>query len=63
MNKQNYIALAKKSANLQIRELKKIKTVFNKSFIQAVDLFLNIYTHFSPLNFALPSSINLFALS
>ena len=41
MNKRNYIDLAKRSANLQIRELKKIKTVFNKSFIQAVDLILN----------------------
>jgi arabinose-5-phosphate isomerase len=41
MNKNNYINLAKKSADLQIRELKKIKKVFNKSFIQAVDLILN----------------------
>ena len=41
MNKKSYITLAKKVADLQIRELKKIKKVFNKSFIQAVDLILN----------------------
>jgi len=41
MNKRDYISLANKSANLQINELKKIKKVFNNSFIQAVDLILN----------------------
>ena len=41
MNKKNYITLANKSANIQINELKKIKKVFNNSFIQAVDLILN----------------------
>ena len=41
MNKKNYINLANKAANLQIKELKKIKKVFNKSFIKAVDLILN----------------------
>ena len=41
MNKNNYISLANKAANLQIKELKKIKKVFNKSFVQAVDLILN----------------------
>ena len=41
MNKNNYINLANKAANLQIQELKKIKKVFNKSFIKAVDLILN----------------------
>jgi len=41
MNKKNYINLAKKSADLQIRELKKIKKVFNNSFIKAVDLILS----------------------
>tara|TARA_B110000914_G_scaffold5620_1_gene4721 strand:+ start:769 stop:1749 length:981 start_codon:yes stop_codon:yes gene_type:complete len=41
MNKNNYIDLANKAANLQIRELKKIKKVLNKSFIQAVDLILD----------------------
>ena len=41
MNKKNYISLANKAANLQIKELKKIKKVFNKSFVQAVDLILN----------------------
>ena len=41
MNKKNYISLANKAANLQIKELKKIKKVFNTSFIKAVDLILN----------------------
>ena len=41
MNKKNYISLAIKAANIQINELKKIKKVFNKSFIKAVDLILN----------------------
>ena len=40
MNKKNYISLANKAANLQIKELKKIKKVFNTSFIKAVDLIL-----------------------
>ena len=41
MNKKNYISLATKAANIQINELKKIKKIFNKSFINAVDLILN----------------------
>ena len=41
MNKKNYLHLAKKAASLQINELKKIKKVFNNSFIKAVDLILN----------------------
>ena len=41
MNKKNYITLAKKSADTQINELKKVKKVFNKSFIAAIDLILN----------------------
>ena len=41
MNKKNYITLAKNSANIQINELKKIKKIFNNSFIKAVDLILN----------------------
>ena len=41
MNKKNYIALAKKAANIQINELKKIKKIFNNSFIEAVDLIIN----------------------
>jgi len=41
MNINNYIKLANKAANLQINELKKIKKVFNKTFIQAVDVILN----------------------
>ncbi len=41
MSKLNYLKLAKKSANIQISELKKIKKVFNSSFIKAVDLILN----------------------
>ena len=52
MNKNNYISLAKKAANIQISELKKIKKIFNKSFVDAVDAILNCkgkitvsYTH------------------
>ena len=41
MNKKNYISLAKKAANIQINELKKIKKIFNNSFVKAVDLILN----------------------
>ncbi len=41
MNKKKYIFLAKKAANIQINELKKIKKIFNNSFIRAVDLILN----------------------
>ena len=41
MNKKNYISLAKKTANIQVNELKKIKKVFNNSYIKAVDLILN----------------------
>ena len=41
MSKKNYITTAKKSADIQINELKKIKKIFNNSFIKAVDLILN----------------------
>jgi len=41
MNKKNYISLANKAATIQINELKKIKKIFNTSFINAVDLILN----------------------
>ena len=41
MYKKNYISIAKKSCSIQINELKKIKKVFNNSFIKAVDLILN----------------------
>ncbi len=41
MNKKRYISLAKKSAEIQINELKKIKKIFNNSFVKAVDLILN----------------------
>jgi arabinose-5-phosphate isomerase len=41
MNKNNYISLANKAANIQINELKKIKKVFNNSFTRAIDLILN----------------------
>ena len=41
MNRKNYINLAKKAANIQINELKKIKKVFNNSFVNAVDLIMN----------------------
>ena len=41
MNKKNYINIAKKSAEIQIKELKKIKKVFNNSFVDAVNLIMN----------------------
>ncbi len=41
MAKQNYIKIAKKSAKIQITELKKINKVFNKSFAKAVDSLSN----------------------
>ena len=41
MNKKNYLKIAKKAASIQISELKKIKKVFNNSFVKAVDLILN----------------------
>jgi len=41
MNKKKYIILAKKAAEIQISELKKIKKIFNNSFINAVDLIMN----------------------
>ena len=41
MNKKNYITIANKAANLQIKELRKVKKVFNQSFVKAVDLILN----------------------
>ncbi len=41
MAKINYIKIAKKSAAIQIAELKKINKVFNKSFTRAVDALVN----------------------
>ena len=41
MKNKNYIKLAKKAADIQINELKKIKKVFNSSFIKAIDLIIN----------------------
>ena len=41
MAKTNYIKIAKKSARVQISELKKINKVFNKSFVKAVDVLAN----------------------
>ena len=38
MTKVNYIRVAKKSAAIQIKELKKINKVFNKNFVKAVDI-------------------------
>jgi arabinose-5-phosphate isomerase len=38
MTKVNYISVAKKAAAIQISELRKINKIFNKSFIQAVEL-------------------------
>ena len=41
MNKKNYIKFAKQSVSTQINELKKIKKIFNQSFVKAVDLILS----------------------
>ena len=41
MNKKDYINLANRSANIQINELKKIKKVFNNSFVKAIELILS----------------------
>jgi arabinose-5-phosphate isomerase len=41
MVKVNYISIAKKAAAIQISELKKVNKIFNKSFVQAVDLMAN----------------------
>ena len=41
MNKEKYIKIARKAANIQINELKKINRVFNKSFVKAIDLIMN----------------------
>ncbi len=41
MSKKNYKSLANKAANLQINELKKIKKVFNNSFVKTINLILN----------------------
>ena len=41
MNKKDYINFANKAANIQIGELKKIKKVFNNSFVQAIELILS----------------------
>ncbi len=38
MNTINYISVAKKAAAIQISELKKINKIFNKSFVQAIEL-------------------------
>ena len=41
MVKVNYISAAKKAAAIQISELKKINKIFDKSFVQAVELMAN----------------------
>ncbi len=41
MNKKKYISFANKAAKIQISELKKIKKIFNNSFVNAVDLIVN----------------------
>ena len=41
MNKNKYISVAKKAADIQLSELKKIKKVFNTSFVNAVKLIMN----------------------
>jgi len=41
MAKVNYISIAKKAAAIQISELHKINKIFNKSFVQAINLIAN----------------------
>jgi arabinose-5-phosphate isomerase len=41
MDKVNYISVAKKAANIQISELKKINKIFDRSFVRAVELMAN----------------------
>ena len=41
MNKKKYISVAKKAADIQLSELRKIKKVFNASFVNAVELIMN----------------------
>ncbi len=41
MKKFNYLKIAKKSATIQINELKKIKNIFNNAFVKAVDQILS----------------------
>ncbi len=41
MVKKSYIKIAKKSAGIQISELKKIHKIFNSSFVKAVDALVN----------------------
>ena len=40
MNKKDFITIAKKAANIQINELKKIKKIFNRSFVSAIELIM-----------------------
>ena len=51
MNKNNYIDLANKADNLQIKELKKIKKVLNKSksriFNNTPDNVITTFTKFN----------------
>ena len=41
MKNRNFINLASKAANIQIKELKKIRKVFNSSFVKAVKLIMS----------------------
>jgi arabinose-5-phosphate isomerase len=41
MSKQNYIKIAKKTAAVQITELRKINKIFDSSFLRAIDLISN----------------------
>ena len=41
MSKINYIKIAKKAASIQISELKKVKKIFNKTFIQTINMISN----------------------
>lgn len=41
MLNKNYIKIAKKSASIQIAELKKVNKIFNKSFVESINLISN----------------------
>jgi len=54
MTKVNYISVAKKSAAIQIKELKKINKVFNKNFVKAVDIIHKAKGKVVDSNFTIP---------
>ena len=41
MTRINYIKLAKRAASIQISELRKVNKIFDKNFIQAINIISN----------------------